>query len=172
MNLGLDITALPATEHVRSGDQAPAFSKPVVTAEFWEETSLQTLLEDGPVVLVFHAMDGDFPATYTFQGIVEAGWADWDRAQVVGVSISTPYEHRDFQREWDGFEAFSFVSDPACELGAAYGATHELDGMSITEHRPAVFVIDTEQAVQYAWVAEEYPAFPPYDDIEAVVTGL
>jgi peroxiredoxin len=91
---------------------------------------------------------------------------------VIGVSISTPYEHREFQREWTGFERFRFLSDPDCGIGEAYGATHDLDGMAITEHRPAVFVIDTDGTVRYAWTAEEYPAFPPYDEVEAAVDAL
>jgi peroxiredoxin len=172
MNIEFDITELPTADHLTAGDEAPDFTKPLVDADDWEDVSLSELLVEGPVVLVFHAMDGDFPATYTFQSIRDDGWDQWEDAAVVGISISTPYEHREFQREWTGFERFRFFSDPACEVGEAYGATHQLDGMSITEHRPATFVIDTDGVVQYAWVAEEYPAFPPYDEIAEVVSAL
>ncbi len=172
MNLGFDVAELPATGHVDVGDEAPDFTKPLVGSEDWADASLSDLLEDGPVVLIFHSMDGDFPATYTFQSIHDDGWDEWDDAEVVGVSISTPYEHREFQREWTGFERFRFFSDPSCEVGEAYGVTHDLDGMSITEHRPAAFVIDADGIVQFAWVAEEFPAFPPYSEVREAVESL
>jgi peroxiredoxin len=172
MDLEFDITELPPADHVRVGDTAPAFTRPLVNDEYWEDVSLSELLEDGPVVLVFHSMDGDFPAMYTFKEIRKRGWGEWEDCAVVGVSISTPYEHKEFQREWTGFEQFRFFSDPDCGVGEAYGVTHDLDGMAITEHRPAAFVVDTTGTVQYAWTAEEYPAFPPYDELEAAVDAL
>jgi peroxiredoxin len=172
MDLEFDITELPPTDHVEVGEEAPDFTRPLVNDEFWEDVSLSALLESGPVVLVFHSMDGDFPATYTFQEIRDDGWDEWENAEVVGVSISTPYEHKGFQREWTGFERFRFFSDPDCGVGEAYGVTHDLDGMAITEHRPAVFVVDTDRTVRYAWVAEEFPAFPPYDEVAAAVDDL
>ena len=172
MNLGFDVTELPTADHVEVGDEAPDFTKPLVNDEFWEDVSLSELLDDGPVVLIFHSMDGDFPATYTFQSIRDDGWGDWEDTEVVGISISTPYEHREFQREWTDFEQFRFFSDPTCEVGEAYGVTHDLDGMNITEHRPAAFVVDTDGTVQFAWVAEEYPAFPPYSEVREAVESL
>jgi peroxiredoxin len=42
----------------------------------------------------------------------------------------------------------------------------------IDEPRPAAFVIDTDRTVQYAWVAEEWPAFPPYDELHEATQSL
>jgi hypothetical protein len=43
---------------------------------------------------------------------------------------------------------------------------NELDGMTgIEEPRPAVFYVGAEMKVEYAWVADEHPEFPPYDEI-------
>jgi peroxiredoxin len=40
----------------------------------------------------------------------------------------------------------------------------------ISEPRPAVFLIDEERTIQYAWVTQEWPAFPDYDEIEDELT--
>jgi peroxiredoxin len=90
---------------------------------------------------------------------------------VVGCSISTPYEHADLieDREVD----FAVFSDPANGVAEQYGIVHDLDGMTgVTEPRPAVFVIDGERVVRYAWVAEEWPDFPPYDELEDEIRAL
>jgi peroxiredoxin len=42
----------------------------------------------------------------------------------------------------------------------------------VTEPRPAVFAIDSNQVVQYAWFASEWPDFPDYDEVEAALEDL
>jgi len=42
----------------------------------------------------------------------------------------------------------------------------------VSEPRPATFLIDGDRTVQYAWVAEEWPDFPPYDDLEREIRAL
>jgi peroxiredoxin len=172
MGLDFEVTELGPADHVEVGETAPEFTRPLVNEEFWEDVSLSDLLADGPVVLVFHAMDGDFPATYTWQEIRDRGWDEWD-AQVVGVSVSTPYEHAAFLREWRGFERFRLFADPGNGVAEAYGVVNDLDGMAgVSEARPSVFVVDTDRTVRYAWAATEYPDFPRYEDVETAVESL
>jgi peroxiredoxin len=172
MELSFDVVELDATDHVEAGDTAPEFTRPLVNHEYWEDTSLSTLAEDGPVLLVFHPMDGDFPATYIWQEIRDRGWAESD-VELVGLSISTPYEHQTFMREWKQFEQFQFFSDPANDVAERYGIVNDLDGMAgIEEPLPAVYLLDSELTVQWAWVAEEWPDFPPYDAIERELDGI
>ena len=173
MDLGFDVVEFEERDHVAAGETAPDFTRPLVTDEFWEDVSLSELTDDAPVVLVFHPMDGDFPATYVWQEIRDSGWVDAFDAQVVGLSISTPYEHKEFLREWRDFEEFRLFSDPANEVAQQYGIVHDLDGMAgISEPKPAVFVVDEERTVRWEWVAETWPAFPPYDEVEAAVDDL
>ncbi len=173
MNLGFDVVDLEPSDHIEPGEQAPDFTRPLVNDEFWEDVSLSELTDDAPVVLVFHPMDGDFPATYIWQEIRDRGWVDdWD-AHVVGLSISTPYEHKEFLREWRDFDDVRLFSDPANAVAERYGIVHDLDGMTgISEPKPAVFVIDEERTVRWAWVAETWPEFPPYSEIETAVADL
>jgi peroxiredoxin len=167
MDLGFDVVDMGATDHVAEGEQAPDFTRPLVTDEFWADVALSDLTAEAPVVLVCYPMDGAFPATYIWNELRDRDFADYD-ASVVGLSISTPYEHKTLIDE-RGVE-FRFFSDPANGVAEQYGIVNDLDGMTgISEPRPATFVIDTDRTVRDAWVAREWPDFPDYDALEAAV---
>jgi peroxiredoxin len=116
-------------------------------------------------------MAGSFPATYVWQEITDRGWDD--HATVVGVSIATPYAHRDLIRE-RGLEDgdYALFSDPGNGVADAFGITYNLDGMAgIAEPRPAVYLVDADRTVTHAWVATEWPAFPDYEAIQAALNA-
>jgi len=176
MDLGFEVVELDEADNPEVGEQAPDFERPLVTDEYWEDRALSDLTADGPVLLLFHTMDGAFPTTYMWNEIRDRQWghreSDEDAGlQVIGCSISTPYEHKTTiaEREID----YPLFSDPQNGVAEQYGISHDLDGMAgVSEPRPAVFLIDGEQTVQYAWVAQEWPAFPDYDEIEAELDAL
>ncbi|SDJ41556.1 Peroxiredoxin [Halovenus aranensis] len=172
--MDFDVVDLPATDHPTVGEEAPDFTRPLVNEEYWEDTSLSALLDSGPVLLVFHSMDGAFPATYLWNELRDRRFDDYELT-VVGLSISSPYEHKSFIDE-QGIEdtGFRLFSDPSNEVARSYDIEYSLDGMEgISEPRPAVFLIDAGGTIGYTWVAEEWPAFPDYDDLEdAVETEL
>jgi peroxiredoxin len=164
-----DVVDLPETDHVTEGDEAPDFTRPLVTDEFWADVALSDLADDGPVCLVFHPMDGSFPATYIWNELRDREVGD--HCTVVGVSISTPYAHKRLIEERD--MDFRLFSDPSNEVARAYGVAHDLDGMAgVEEARPATVVVDEDRTVRYAWVAEEWPDFPPYDELEAELRSV
>jgi glutaredoxin-dependent peroxiredoxin len=170
-----DVVDLPDADHVAAGEEAPDFTRPLVNAEYWEDTSLSDLTNEGPVVLVFTSMDGAFPATYAWNEIRERGWGKQGgpapETTVVGLSISSPYEHKRTIEE-RGIE-YRLFSDPANEVAEDYGIVNDLDGMvGVSEPRPAVFVIDADRVIQYAWVASEWPEFPEYDAVENALADL
>ncbi|MFC6724651.1 redoxin domain-containing protein [Halobium palmae] len=183
-----EVVPLPEADHPEVGDTAPDFTRPLVGEEYWEDASLSDLTDEGPVLLVFYPMDGAFPATYVWNEIRDRGWGteartdggetDADAANasegglaVVGCSISTPYEHETFLAERE--MSYRLFSDPANGVAREYGIEHDLDGMAgISEPRPAVFLLDEDRTVQYAWVADEWPDFPDYDAVaDAVADG-
>jgi len=91
--------------------------------------------------------------------------------QVIGLSISTPYEHMAFidDRKID----YPLFSDPQNGVAEQYDIVNDLDGMAgLSEPRPAVFVVDSELTIQYAWVAAEWPEFPEYDELEDALSSL
>jgi len=168
VELDFDVVELDPADHPQVGDAAPDFTRPLVNDEYWEDASLAEVCaeSDDPVLLVFHAMDGAFPATYLWNEVRDREWhAD---ATVVGVSISTPYAHKDLLAERDIEGQARVFSDPKNGVAEAYGIAMDLDGMAgVAEPRPAVFVLDSDRTVEYAWVGEEWPAFPDYDAVEA-----
>jgi peroxiredoxin len=158
-----DVVDLGPADAPEPGEEAPDFTRPLVTDEHWEDVALSDLAADGPVALVFVPMIGSFPATYVWTELTERGWDD--ETTVVGVSIATPYDTRAFIEERD--LPFALFSDPGNGVAEAYGIVHDLDGMAgVSEPRPATFVLDDDLTVDYAWVATEWPAFPDYDAVE------
>ncbi len=167
-----DVVDLGPADHVAEGETAPDFTRPLVNDEYWEDRSLSSLAagegadeDGGPVLLVFHPMDGSFPATYIWNELRDR---DLSGVTVVGLSISDPYAHSQLIEE-RGMD-YRLFSDPANGVAREYGIEHDLDGMTgISEPRPATFLLDADLTVEYAWVAEEWPAFPEYDELQAEV---
>jgi peroxiredoxin len=68
---------------------------------------------------------------------------------------------------------YALFSDPGNDVAEAYGIAHELDGMAgVSEPRPAVFLVDQDRTVRYVWVAQQWPDFPSYDEIENTVESV
>ncbi len=163
MDLGFPVVELPSHDAPAEGDGAPDFVRPLVNDEYWVDTALSSLV---PSVVVFYPMNGSFPATYIWDEVEERGWDE--RSNVVGVTASTPYSHARFLDDRDlGARLFS---DPSNSVARDWGIANDLDGMEgVEEPRPAVFAVDADMTVEYAWVADEYPEFPPYDEVEEAV---
>jgi peroxiredoxin len=163
-----EVVSLPDADHVEEGDTAPDFTRPLVNEEYWEDASLSDLTDAGPVLLVFYTMDGAFPATYIWNEIRDRAWDDHHDVTVVGLSISDPYAPKELIHE-RGMD-YRLFSDPQNAVAEEYGIAHDLDGMAgVSEPRPAVFLLDEDRTVEYAWVAEEWPDFPDYDEVEAAL---
>ena len=167
-----DVVELPPADPVAEGETAPDLERPLVGPEYWEDVPLSELTAGGPVLVLFHPMDGAFPTTYLWKEVTGRGWGG--RLTVVGVSISDPYAHKQLIRE-RGLEDgdYALYSDPGNGLAEAFGVVHDLDGMSgVVEARPAAFLLDADHSVRFAWAASEWPEFPDYDAVEAAIDGL
>lgn len=163
-----EVVPLPDTDHVAEGDTAPDFVRPLVNTEFWEDVALSDLTNDGPVLLVFYTMDGAFPATYIWNELRDRAWDDRYDVTIVGLSISSPYEHKTLIEERS--MNYNLFSDPQNGVAEEYGIVNDLDGMAgVSEPRPAVYLLDEDRTVEYAWVASEWPEFPDYDEIEDAI---
>lgn len=171
MDLDFDVVDLGESDHPANGSKAPDFVRPLVNEEYWEDVALSELTADGPVLLVFYTMDGAFPATYIWNEIRDREWDDAYDVTIVGLSISSPYEHKTLIEERE--IPFGLFSDPQNSVAETYGIVNDLDGMTgISEPRPAVFLLDNDRLVKYAWVAQEWPDFPDYEEIQAELESL
>lgn len=166
------VTELPETDHVAEGDVAPDFTRPLVTEEFWEDVALTDLLEDGPVLLIFHPMDRSFPTTYVYNALKDRSILSGP-AQVVGLTISTPYDHARTIEDRGIEAARGLYSDPSNAVAEEWGLAHDLDGMEgISEPRLALYLVEPDQTVAFSWVAEAFPQFPDYDALEDALDAL
>lgn len=153
---------------VSEGDDAPAFTAPMATPEGdVEPVELSDLLEEGPVVLAF------FPGAFTsvcthemvtfrdrLENITGAG------ATLAGVSIDTPFSLQEFADQHD--LNFPLIGDTNRELIEAYGVAMDFDGLGLEDAaKRAVFVVDGDGTVTYAWVSDDPGVEPDYEAVEA-----
>lgn len=171
MELDFDVVELEETDHPTEGEKALDFVRPLVNGEYWENVALSELTATGAALLVFYPMDGDFPATYIWNELRDRAWDDEFDVTIVGLSISSPYEHKTFIAE-RGMD-YRLFSDPQNGVAETYGIVNDLDGMAgISEPRPAVFLLEEDRTVRYAWVARKWPEFPDYDALEGELAKL
>jgi peroxiredoxin len=170
--MDFDVVDLGEADHPAVGETAPDFTRPLVNDEYWEDVALSSLTDEGPVLLVFHPMDGAWPALYLWRDLAErAPEESVADLSVVGVSVSTPYAHRQFIRDRD--LPYRLFSDPSNAVAREYGVDHDLDGMTgVEEPRPALFLLDGDRTVVYAWVAREHPEFPDFDELDDALAAL
>lgn len=166
----LNVVEFPPSSHPQVGETAPDFTRPLVTDKSWGDASLSSLAANaGSVLLVFYPLNWGGKSMFWWKEIAERGWggADGD-VDVVGIGISQPFDHLRFIKSRD--LAYPLFSDPANDVASTYDVIHKLDGMTgISEPRPAIFLVDSDLTVEYAWVADEWPETPPYNDIESAL---
>jgi peroxiredoxin len=153
---------------VATGDAAPGFTAPLANGDVGE-FSLDDRLGEAPLVLAF------FPAAFTgtcshemstFQErlgeFADAG------ATIYGISTDSPFALNEF-RDKLGVE-FDMISDANRELIDAYGVSMDFEQLGI-EHiaQRAVFVVDGDGTITYAWSADDPTIEPDYDEILAAV---
>jgi peroxiredoxin len=151
---------------VAEGDTAPEFTAPLANGEI-DEFTLGDALNDGPVVLAF------FPGAFTsvcshemstFEERLDA-FADAGVA-VYGVSVDSPFALNEF-RDQLGL-SFDLVSDANREVIDAYDISMNFDHIGVENiAKRAVFVVDTDGRVSYAWVSDDPGVEPDYDELEA-----
>ena len=93
-------------------------------------------------------------------------------AQVVGISVDSPFANRAFADA--NRLTFPLLSDFGGKVARAYGGLHEdfLDIPGYTVAKRAVFVLDPDGAVRYAWVTDDPGVEPPYGDIGEALAAI
>jgi len=153
------------------GDQAPTFTATIGTSDH-EPFDLAESLGDGPVVLAFFPGAFTPPCTNEMVALQEhAAEFAAAGATVYGISADSPFSQGAFRAE-HGIE-FDLVSDMARDAIAAYDL--EIDIAELGLHgiaNRAVYVIDADGVVTYAWEAEDPTNEPDYDELlEAVAAA-
>jgi len=93
-------------------------------------------------------------------------------AQVVGISVDGPFANKAFA---DANKLnFPLLSDYSRSTIKQYGGLHEdFAGLKgYTAAKRAVFVLDKNGIVKYAWVSENPGLEPPYDEINKALADI
>ncbi|MFC7154589.1 redoxin domain-containing protein [Halomarina halobia] len=148
------------------GDTTPDFTAPLATGEDIETFTLSEALDDGPVVLAF------FPGAFTsvcshelatFRDRIDA-FSEQD-VQLYGVSVDSPFALNAFHDELD--LTFPLISDANDELVEQYDVSMDFEELGVEDiAKRAVFVIDADGEVTYAWVSDDPGVEPDYDEVE------
>jgi peroxiredoxin len=152
---------------LESGDEAPDFTVPLATGDDVEQFTLSEALADGPVVLAF------FPGAFTsvcshemsnFRDRLSA--FEESGVRLYGVSVDSPFALNAFHDELD--LNFPLISDANAELIEEYGVSMDFEDLGIRDlAQRAVFVVDTDGTITYAWVGEDPGVEPDYDEVES-----
>ena len=151
------------------GDTAPEISAPIATGDVESFTLTERLETEAPIVLVF------FPAAFTstcttelrtFEGRLDR--FDDFGATVYGISVDSPFALNEFRSRHD--LSFGLISDFEKEVIDAYGVRTDFADLGVYGlAKRAVFVVESDGRVSYAWVSDDPGAEPTYDAVEAAV---
>jgi peroxiredoxin len=153
---------------VTESDTAPTFTATPANGDV-EAFDLDNHLGDGPVVLAF--FPGAFTPPCSNEMVALQGHLDEFQAAgatVLGVSADSAFSLNAFRDEFD--IEFDLVSDMARSAIDAYDL--EVDIADLGLHgvaNRAVFVLDEDGVVSYAWTTDDPTVEPDYEELlEAV----
>jgi len=146
------------------GDTAPDFTAPLANGDI-ESLTLAEAVADGPVVLVF------FPGAFTSVCSHEMDAFDerldeLDAAgvDIYGVSVDTPFAQNAFREELG--LGFGLVSDNERDIVETYDIAMDFTALGVHNlAKRAVFVVDEDRTVSYAWVTDDPGIEPDYDAV-------
>ena len=155
---------------IREGESAPTFDLPGLVDGDVMEFSLVDHLGEEVVVVAFYP--GDFNPACT-DADSDLGDLDLFTLQqdvsVLAVSADSVFSHRAFADAYD--LQLPLLSDLRASVAEEYGVAAEDESAGHLVDR-AVFVLDLEGDVEFAWRADDVADRPPEDRIRAAVEGV
>lgn len=157
---------MPPTE----GQTVPDFEALLCEGETFRPARLSEELAANGAVLVFFGFVFNAISENWWKRYVRAGWHEFD-VPVYGIGRDGPYAMNEFLRSKE--LPFAFFADVETSVADAYDLLTEREGMAdVRTAQRAVFVIDGDCEVQYAWTTDEWIYPVPRGDIEEAVSGL
>ncbi|WP_340098884.1 redoxin domain-containing protein [Salinibaculum salinum] len=155
------------------GADAPAFRLPGTddASDDFREHSLGDALGSGPVLLNFYLFDFNPQCTGHLCSLHDAGWFEFDeRLTVFGISTDRSFSHSAFAKQ-EGLQ-FPLLSDSDGTVAEQYGVLYdEFQGHKRIAKR-AVFLVDTDGVVQYAWSTDDPTDQPDWQAVRDAVDAL
>jgi len=152
------------------GETAPEFTAPLARGDI-EPMTLSEHLDRAPIVLAF--FPGAFTEVCTDElSAFEQRLGEFDAlgATVYGVSVDMPYALNEFRRQ--AGLSVGLISDTNRRLVERYDVTTDFVSIGVDDlAKRAVFVVDDERTIRYAWETDDPGIEPDYDAIlDAVAT--
>ena len=149
---------------VSTGDTAPTFTATYGTSDH-EPFDLADHLGDGPVVLAFFPGAFTPPCSNEMDALqANLGQIEDAGATLFGISADSPFSQAAFAEEYD--LEFDLVSDMAGNAIEAYDLSIDIPELGLYGiANRAVFVVDDEGTVTYAWEADEPGNEPDYAEL-------
>ena len=150
---------------VSDGEEAPTFTAPLANGDIESFSLAEAVDADAPVVLAF------FPGAFTsvcshemqtfeqrLEDVTDAG------GTLYGVSIDSPFALNEFRDTLS--LSFDLISDVNRDVIEAYDVSMAFEAVGIERlAKRAVFVVDSDGTVTYAWVSDDPGAEPDYDEV-------
>lgn len=153
---------------VEEGESAPRFELPAVREGEFEQFALEEHLGEDVVILAFYPGDFNPACDETSSGLDDLDLFTMQKdITVLAVSGDSIFSHRAFASEYDLH--VPLLADVHGRVAAEYGVAAENDRYATQR---AVFVIDHNEAVEYAWVADDIEELPSTDEIRAAVENV
>lgn len=152
---------------LKPGQQAPVLR---LYARPRERIDLADHIGRAPVVLLFFPLAFSSTCTAEMCAVAE-DWSAWSAlgAHVFGISVDSPYVNVRFAESCNAM--FPILSDFNREAIEAYDVVrNDLGGLEHVAER-AVFVIDRDGKITYAWQGENPGVMPPFGAIRNAVAA-
>ncbi|MEF8838832.1 MAG: redoxin domain-containing protein [Haloarculaceae archaeon] len=157
---------------LQEGDVVEDVEATLCDGETFRSRQLSAALGERGAVLVSTGLVYSAIARNWWKRFERYGWGEFDGVPVLGFSRDGPYAQNAFLRELEE-PPFRFFADVDGRITDALGVRTEREGMAgISTPRRAVFVLDSEREVEYAYVAEDWISPLPHEDMEAAVAEL
>jgi peroxiredoxin len=158
---------------LQTGTKAPDFSVPGTDPDGGEPTTytLSAILEAGPALLNFYLFDFHPACTANVCSLHDLSWFDLDAdLSVLGISTDGVFSHGVFAE--DEQLDFPLLSDSDGTVAESFDVLYdEVQGHNRVAKR-AIFLVDRDRTVRYAWVAERATLQPEWEDVKAAVESL
>jgi len=154
------------------GQPAPPIELPGHANGTRDAFSLEDATDDGrAVLLMFYPFDFSPVCTDELCAIQDAQWFEFTPSlDVWGVSADSAHAHRAFAEEYG--LTFPLLSDFDAAAAERFGVRHdELEGHPDVPQR-AVFVVDDDRTVRYAWATEDPFETPDFTPVKRAVDEL
>lgn len=153
------------------GDTAPDFTASLANGEVEAFTLSEQLPGDAPIVLAF------FPGSFTSvcrheMSTFQERLAEYEDAgaTIYGISTDLPFSQNEFRDEL-GLD-FDLISDAGGDISEDYDVVTGFDNIGLDPvSKRAVFVLDADRTVTYAWVSDDPAIEPDYDEVLDAVGG-